>query len=153
MRTALLLLTLLASGCGYKVQAKGMIRPNAERVTLESMAGDKVPLKLARGNANLLQYLDGYMVEISGIYRRKELDVYGWSVLQGAHGLMVWMGEIVGSAGEYALRDPQNNVTMPLAGGDLDELERYRGQLVVVEGVENQSERAFEVYHILPLFD
>lgn len=126
-------LLLLLSGCAFAVRATGSIQTEAGQIIVASTNGKSRPLELD-GPHTALARLEGYTVELEGVTHRGNIDVTWWRVLEGRHGLSVWVGTVARTERGIALDDTENQVRLTLKGAASDPLWDQIGHTVLVEG-------------------
>ncbi len=128
-----LLLSLMLSGCAYAVRATGSLQREGDALIVASTNGKSRPLEL-NGPSAALARLDGYTVELEGVTHKGAIRVTSWRVLEGLHGMSVWVGSVARTEHGIALDDAENHVRLTLKGDGADVLWDEIGRAVLIEG-------------------
>lgn len=125
-----ILLSLLG-GCAVHLQ--GMVEPAAGGPRLFTAEGDRYKLVLI-GEAQPLAHLDGHFVSIDGTRVFGAVTVGDWKVIEGVHGMSVWVGPVAAMGSQLGIEDRNSGGFYWLHGEAVGELRRHTGELVLVEG-------------------
>jgi hypothetical protein len=116
---------------------------------ITSSTGVVRPLALEPGSGPLA-YLDGHLVKLEGTWRRGHIEVGDWRVMEGLHGLPVWVG-VVRAGPRLSLFVPDSGVTYNLDQDASSELAGWVGRTVLVEGYV-EGGVGIRVMYYRPLF-
>jgi len=114
----------------------GIVRPVGGGAELTALDGVTVKLALDQ-ESRMLQYLDGHTVTVDGQRSGRRLRVGSFSVVEGLHGMQVWVGRLEASGGGMGLLD-RNSGMFYVVDEEAEEI--FRGQAgvpVLVEGFVN----------------
>jgi len=115
---------------------------------LRSLDGDARPLVL-NGDAVALSSLDDCLVEIWGKQGFRGVRVDKYRVLEGTHGLTVWVGRLETRGGELGLIDREGSLFRRLNEEGKLALKVHKGRLVMIEGYVGGAELVRVVYYRL----
>ena len=133
---------------GCAVHLNGFVRPLAEGsgTSLTTMEG--VEYRLALGpDSQPLAFLDGHMVGIDGKKAGGRVHVTDWEVLEGLHGLQVWVGPVDILGIQVGLTDRATGSYFVLDEASWDVLAPFAGDTVLVEGWVEGAHRLKVVYY------
>ena len=128
---------LILAGCA--THAIGIVAPADDGVHLSTVHGEDYRLVLD-DEARPLGYLDGHTAEVEGAASFGRLRVQEWSVLEGLHGLPVWVGVLQWRQGDLGLQDRNTGAFYYIDPDNQEVLEPFVGTPVLLEGyVEGDS--------------
>ncbi len=104
------------------------------------------------GSSRPIRYLNGHLVELEGRLHRGAIAVEEWRVVEGLHGLSVWVGQLEERQGGLAIADLDSGATYSLDPGVTLDLKPWVGQVLLVEGYV-ESTLGIHVMYYRPLFD
>ncbi len=140
------IVALLLAQAGCAAQTMGIVHPAAPRgVVLDTPQGERYRLGLPR-DAHPMRWLDGHLVEVEGTRIFKHLRVEGWSVLEGRHGLPVWVGPIEVRGSQVGMQDRNSGSFVFLDERAVPVLSPHAGRVVLVEGYVEGAHRIRVVY-------
>lgn len=146
VRGALIALLALGSG-GCAVHLVGLVGPDDDRGTvLSTLEGQQYRLSL-HGEARPMRYLDGHLCEVDGTTSFKRVRVGAWTVLEGLHGLPVWVGVLEWRGVQIGMHDRNTGAYVFLDEEGADVLAPYVGKPVLVEGYVEGAHRVRVVYY------
>lgn len=144
---AVVVVCLGSFGCA--VHRKGLIE-NAGEVVYFLEQGEKrtaidgPALDLGLGR------LDGHLVEIWGKKGLGLLSVTGFRVIEGTHGLALWVGRVSAQGGRIGIVDIEGSQFRPIVGPKESSLKAKYGCLVLLEGyIEGAGQVRVVYYRIL----
>ena len=135
---------VLVSGCA--TARKGFIEIDGPTVLLVESRGTKIPVKGPSLELGLRQ-LDEHLLQVWGKRTPNAFRVDRYRVLEGTHGISVWMGRIAIRAGVLGLVDVEGSLFRPLREMEEGALTEHIGDLVLVEGYIEGAERVRVVYY------
>ena len=124
-------LLLLLFGCAFK--ESGLARPSADGVVLDMMDGRQVPLKTDT-DSDPLRFLDGHSVHVEGRRVGRAVRVSEWQVLEGLHGMNVWVGPVGRNSGGIGVDDRNSRVFYWVDEEAAATLAPWLGKVVLIEG-------------------
>jgi len=137
------LAALWVAGCA--THAIGVVAPADHGTALTTSTGMQYRLALGR-NAAPMRWLDGHMAEVSGPRLFKRIHVREWTVVEGLHGLPVWVGELEGRGVQVGLQDRNSGAYYWVDQDAAGVLWPFLGETVLVEGYVEGAHRVRVVY-------
>ena len=139
-------LALGSTGCA--IHLTGFVAPLAEcRGTgLTTLEGRVYKLVLGPDSAPL-GFLGGHLVAIDGAQSGARVRVTEWEILEGLHGLQVWVGPIDILGIQVGLADRNTGSYFVLDEASWDVLAPFIGKTVLVEGWVEGAHRLKVVYY------
>jgi len=137
------LATLLRSGC--PTHALGIVEPANPGTTLTTSTGMRYRLALGL-DASPMKWLDGHMAEVSGPRVGKRIRVKEWKVVEGLHGLPVWVGELEARGVQIGLQDRNSGAYYLVDQEAANTLWPFLGEPVLLEGYVEGAHRVRVVY-------
>lgn len=134
---------LLLSGCA--THAIGIVAPADGDVLLTTVHGEDYRLVLDE-DTRPLQYLDGHTAEVEGPASFGRLRVRDWSILEGLHGLPVWVGVLEWRQGALGLQDRNTGAFYYVDPDNEEVLDPFAGTPVLLEGYVEGAHRVRVVY-------
>lgn len=102
MATRAWALFLALQGCAW--HGRGLVEPGNNGVRLTDISGRSV-LLVTDADSRPLQRLDGHLTEVWGRRLIGPVQVREWRVLEGVHGLAVWVGPVTLQGIQVGLQD------------------------------------------------
>ncbi len=142
-----LLLVCFSAGCAVSV--RGAVVPSGDNVVLRELTGDQTPLRL-RGDARVLRFLDGELLELSGVQSWGRLRVVEWRLIEGVSGIPAYIGIVERYGQQLSLREYNSGAQVLLEPDVTQELLAFIGKPVMVEGyIDASNQLAVVHYQIL----
>jgi hypothetical protein len=135
---------LLSLGGCATVHLVGLVHPG-DPVTLTTMVGDEFRLGLDE-DARPLSYLDGHLAEVDGWKGLRRITVTQWRVLEGLHGLPVYVGILEARGSQVGMHDRTTGSFLLLDQAAAETLRAHVGVTVLVEGYIEGANRVRVVY-------
>jgi hypothetical protein len=121
----------LAAGCAF--HGAGLVHPGDNGTTLNEMDGKEIALRLDEDSAPL-GFLDGHSVDIEGRRFGGRVHVTSWTVLDGLHGMPVWVGQVMRAGSGIGVDDRNSGVFHYVDEDAAVTLAPWIGRMVLVEG-------------------
>jgi hypothetical protein len=137
------LATALMSGCATHVI--GVVEPTDPGTMLTTSTGQHYRLALGR-EASPMRWLDGHMAEVSGPRVGRRIQVKEWKVIEGLHGLPVWVGVLEARGVQIGLHDRNSGAYYFVDQDAVDTLWPFLGEPVLLEGYVEGAHRVRVVY-------
>jgi hypothetical protein len=128
-------LLLLASGAsaGCAAHLRGFVGPSDVGTELSTIEGDHYRLVLSKDSAPLA-HLDGHLAEVDGIRTGRRVRVSDWTVLEGLHGMTVWVGTVQWVGGAIGVADRNSGALYRVDSAAAGLLQEHLGEVVLLEG-------------------
>jgi hypothetical protein len=126
-------LTVLCALSGCAAHLRGFVAPSDGGTTLTTMEGDAYSLVLSR-ESEPLAYLDGHMAEVDGARVGRRVQVTDWKVVDGLHGMTVWVGPVVRVGGSVGIDDRNSGGLYRVDVEAAAKLQDHLGEMVLLEG-------------------
>ena len=139
--------SLFTFGCA--VHKKGLIENAGETIYFVEQGNKRTAVVGPALNLGLGR-LDGHLVELWGKKGLRALNITGYRVLEGPHGLALWVGRVVTKEGRVGIIDIEGSQFRPIVGPKESSLKGKYGCLVLLEGyIEGAGQVRVVYYRIL----
>jgi hypothetical protein len=132
-RIACVVLGLSGTLAGCAVHRVGLLTAEDGPVVLQSLEGQQEKLLLV-GDSTRLRQLDGHLVELDGRKGFGRIEVSTWRVLEGPHGLPVWVGPVQRLGMQVGIEDMASQMLVFVDKISAQELRGLAGDWVAAEG-------------------
>ena len=133
LTAAIIALTLANGGCA--THQVGMVTPGESGgAVMRTSEGREFRLVLDQESAPL-RYLDGHLADVHGIKMFKRIAVTDWTVVEGLHGLQVFVGVLEGQGSQIGLTDRTSKAYYLVNRESAPDLEPFVGKPVLLEGI------------------
>jgi hypothetical protein len=137
-------LILALAGCAW--HGRGLVEPGASGAHLTDIHGRRV-LLVTDEASRPLQRLDGHLTEVWGRRFIGPVQVRDWRVLEGVHGLAVWVGPVVLQGVQVGLQDHNSGSFYFVDREAARVLGARPGETVLVEGHVDGPNRVKVLYY------
>ncbi len=127
------MLLLLAIACAFHVERSGLVQPDAAGVWLAGYQGGRIALLLDADSAPI-RYLNGCVVEVSGVRTPAGIVVQDWHVEDAGDGSGGFVGTLQAYGARLLLDDRNTRSTLVIDDNAVPELRAYAGHSVLIVG-------------------
>jgi hypothetical protein len=120
--------------CGCALHAVGYVASSEDAIELLHADGRTTPLVLIGEEAEPIEKLDGWLLELDG-QRRIDggLRVRSWRAIEGPHGVSAWVGPVQSYGSVVGVYDVQSDTVYGLDEASASRLRGMPGAKVAVE--------------------
>jgi hypothetical protein len=141
-------IAIALGGPGCAITLTGNVAPLEEGsgTGLTTVEGERWALGLPP-EAAPLAWLDGHLAEVEGTHVGHKVRVTDWKVLEGLHGLQVWVGPLDVMGIQVGIADRNTGSYFILDEASWDVLGPFAGRTALVEGYVEGAHRLKVVYY------
>ncbi len=143
LRMALRWLLPLLAGCAAHV--RGFVVPTDSGTAITTLAGEEYTLVLS-GQSAPLAHLDGHLTQVDGQRIGRSVRVAQWRVIEGLHGLPVWVGAVQRFGAQVGVQDLASQHVIWVDEAAARALAPHLGDVVLVEGWVDGPQRVRVAY-------
>ena len=124
---------LFVFACAFHVERSGLVQPEAGAVWLAGYQGGRVALLLDADSAPI-RYLNGCVVEVSGVRTPAGIVVEDWHVEDAGDGSGGFGGTLQAYGARLLLDDRNTRSTLVIDDAAVPQLRAYAGRSVLIVG-------------------